>query len=103
MVGESSGERIDLWRPGRDREAAGSVCWNSPGTIDLGVRGLGTPALGRTGPAATASFTADLVLEDLGVARPHGNFSESSLLGPRDLHLGLLRPLLKYRRWGWSR
>lgn len=41
-----AGERIDLWHPGRDREAAGSVYWNSPGTTDLGVSSLGTPALG---------------------------------------------------------
>lgn len=93
---------MDLWRSGRDREEAGSVCWNSPGTTDLGVSGLGTPALGRTGPAATASFTAGLFLEDLGVARPDGKFSESSLLGPRGLRLGLTRPLAKYRRLGWS-
>lgn len=103
MVGESSGEGIDLWRLGRDREAAGSGCWHIPGTTGLGVSGLGIPALGRTGPAATASFRAGLVLEDLGVARPDGKFSESSLLGPRDLRLGLLRPLVKYRRLAWSR
>lgn len=92
---------MDLWRSGRDREEAGSVCWNSPGTTDLGVSGLGTPALGRTGPAATASFTAGLFLEDLGVARPDGKISESSLLGPRSLRLGL-PPLAKYRCLGCS-
>lgn len=37
------------------------------------------------------------------MACPDGNFSESSLLGPRDLPLGLIRPLVKYRRCGWSR
>lgn len=100
-VGETSGEGIDLWRPGRDREPAGSVCWNGPGNKDFGVSGPGTPALGRTGRAATASFKAGLVLEDLGVARPDGIFSETNLFRPRFLRLGLTR-LGKYRQLGGS-
>ena len=105
-VGETSGEGIDVWRPGRDREPAGSVCWNGPGNTDFGSRGPGTSAaLGRTGtstalsltgPAASTSFKAGLALEGLGVARPDGNFFETSPRRPRVLRLGLPRPLAKY-------
>ena len=101
-VGEVSSEGVDLWRLGRDREPAGSACWKSSGNTDFGVSGPGTPALGRTGPAATASVTAGLVLEGLGVARPDENFPETSLFRPRVLRLGLPRSLAKYRRLGWS-
>lgn len=82
-VGESLEEGMDLWRPGSDREPAGSVCWNGPGNKDFGVSGPGTAALSHTGPAATASFKAGLVLEDLGMAHPDGSFPERSLFSPR--------------------
>lgn len=95
-VGETSGEGIELWRPERDREPAGSVCWNYPGNTDFGSRGPGTStALGLTGPAASASFKAGLALKDLGVTRLHGIFFETSPRRPRVLRSGLSRPLAK--------
>lgn len=44
------------------------------------VSGPGTAALSHTVPAATASFKAGLVLEDLGVAHPDGSFSRKKPL-----------------------
>lgn len=72
---------MDLWRPGSDREPAGSVYWNGPGNKDFGVIGPGTAALGHTGPAATASIKA-------GMAHPDGSFPERSFFSPRVLRLG---------------
>lgn len=66
---------MDLWRPGSDREPAGSVCWNGPGNKDFGV----SVQVQQHSPAATASFKAGLVLEDLGMAHPDGSFPERSL------------------------
>lgn len=81
-VGETSGEGMDLWRPGRDLESEGSVCWNRLGNKDIGVICLGIVALGHIGPAATASFKAGLGLDDLGVAHPDGSFLDNSLFSP---------------------
>lgn len=101
-VREASRDGIDLWRPGRDREPAGSVCWCGPGNTDFGVSGPGTPALGRTSPAATASIKVGLVWEDLGMACPDGILSTTGLFRPRVFRLRLPRPPAKYRRLGWS-
>lgn len=70
---------MNLCRPGSDRDPAGSVCWNGPGNKDFGVFGPGKAALGHTGPAATTSFKAGLVLEDLGMAHLDGSFPERSI------------------------
>lgn len=108
-VGEASSEWMDLWRPAMDRELEGSVCSNSPGNADadagiaeFGVSGSGTLALGRTGPAAAASFIAGSILEDLDATSSDGIFRETRLLDPRVLRLDLPRPLAKYRRLGCS-
>lgn len=73
---------MDLWRPIRDRESEGSVCWNRLGNKDLGIRCLGIVALGHIGPAATTSFKAGLGLDDLGVAHPDGSFTDISHFSP---------------------
>lgn len=57
-AGATSGQGMDLWSPGRDRDSGGSVCWNCLRNKDIGVSRLGTAALGDTGPAATASLKA---------------------------------------------